>query len=280
MLRRLRPAAKAHMLEPLPRCSDGRPAARGGGVVAGQGLGDVLVGQAVEAVAAHAAVGDRARQGEGLRHLRLGAMERGVEAGHLGQLGCALHQRPDRGEVVRLVQGRERNVLFQRREHGCIDANGSGVGKPAVDDAVADADEALFAQLVAEEREQMVERAVVTQGRAVAPAFFAERASVAILGNEVRRRIQPLGLAAGDQLQRRAGGREERELETRRARIENGDRLAHVTSPLSCAARSRVASKRATSARRGYSSALRASWASMRRRSALSRMKPSASFCR
>ena len=44
---------------------------------------DEIVGQAVEAVAAHAGRREIARQGEVLGQRRLGAMERGVEAGDL-----------------------------------------------------------------------------------------------------------------------------------------------------------------------------------------------------
>ena len=102
---------------------------------------DVLVRQAVEAVALHAGVVQLAGQGEHLRELRLGAMERRVEASHLRQLGPALEQEPDRRQVVGLVQRRERNELRQVFQHRAVDAHRLGVLEPAVNDAVADARE-------------------------------------------------------------------------------------------------------------------------------------------
>ena len=92
----LRPPTIAHMLLPLPRCATTvRPAAAFASN-SRQHAGDVLVGQAVEAVAPHATLGDRRRQREGLRHLRLRAMEGGVEAGDLRQVGPKLRDDLDR----------------------------------------------------------------------------------------------------------------------------------------------------------------------------------------
>ena len=76
---------------------------RRAGVNLRQDGGDVFIGQAVEAVAPHAPLRDFGRQGEHLGHLRLAAMESGVETGHLQQLRLIGQQQPNRLEVVGLV---------------------------------------------------------------------------------------------------------------------------------------------------------------------------------
>ncbi len=90
-----------------------------------------------------------------------------------GSVRGTLQKRPDRREVVRLVQRRQRNELLQRRDHGCVDANGLAELESAVDDAMADGDEAMLGELRAQERDEMVERAVVSQLGAFTPRFLA-----------------------------------------------------------------------------------------------------------
>ena len=75
----------------------------------GQDRGDVLVRQAVEAVALHAGLADLARQRHQLGDRRLAAMEARVEAGDLRHAGQPLGDRLDGREVVRLVERRERD---------------------------------------------------------------------------------------------------------------------------------------------------------------------------
>ena len=67
----------------------------------------------MEAVAPHARLAYRARQGEQLRDLRLVAVERGVEAGDLRQVRQPPAHDADRLEVVRLVKRRERHERFE-----------------------------------------------------------------------------------------------------------------------------------------------------------------------
>src|SRR5208282_3802801 len=134
------------------------PAGGGFLVVGGQSLGDVLVGEPVESVASYAAVGDRPRECKCLCLLGLGTVECGVEASNLRQLRGAFQEGPDRRQVVRLVQRCERNVFRQRREHRRVDANRSAVLEPAVNDAMSNSYQALFAELRAQEGDQMIER--------------------------------------------------------------------------------------------------------------------------
>ena len=79
---------------------------------------DVLVRQAVKAVALHAGVADLARQRHELGDRRLAAMKAGVEAGDLRHVAAGVrHDRLDRREVVRLMQRRERHQRAQVLEH-------------------------------------------------------------------------------------------------------------------------------------------------------------------
>jgi hypothetical protein len=105
----------------VAQVGDDHAAARRAGPMLRQHFGDVLVGQAVEAVAAHALGGDGARQGEQLRDFGLAAVEGGVEAGHLRHAGQRGAERVDAGQVVRLVQRRQRNEAAQFVDHGGIE---------------------------------------------------------------------------------------------------------------------------------------------------------------
>ncbi len=168
-------------------------------VVARQRIGDVLVREPVKAVPAHAAIGDRPGQRERLRDGRRAVVKRRVEAGDLRQFRRAREQRPDRRQVVRLVQRRKRDVLFERGQDRRIDADGLRVLDSAVHHAVADAGQAVLGERRAHSRDQMVERAVVTELDSFAPGLLREDLSRAVLGDEARRRVQPLGLPARDQ---------------------------------------------------------------------------------
>ena len=191
----------------------------------------------MESIASYAAVGDRPRECKCLCHLGLGTVECGVEASDLRQLRRASQQGADRRQVVRLMQRCERNVLVQRRQHRRVDANRSAVLEPAVNDAVSNSCQALLAELRAQEGDQMIERAIVPKLDAVAPGLLAQGLPVPILGDETRRGMEAFDLSAHGQLERVATLGEERELQAGGACIENGDRIGHVTPPLSCSLR-------------------------------------------
>ena len=105
-----------------------------------QALGDIFVGQAVEAVAPDAfgmeLVRDRVMVGERI----VVAMEGGIEAGDLRQCREIAQQRPDRRQVVRLMQRRQRDVALQPRHDRMIDQHRASMIRPAMDDAMADGD--------------------------------------------------------------------------------------------------------------------------------------------
>ncbi len=103
-----------------------------------QALGNILVGQAVEAVAPDAfgmeLVRDRVVIGERI----VIAMKRGIEAGDLRQRREILRQGFDRREIMRLMQRRQRYVALQPRHDGMIDQHRPGMIRPAMHDAMAD----------------------------------------------------------------------------------------------------------------------------------------------
>ena len=161
------------MLEPLPRCSTTvRPPAAFASKLR-QNRGDVLVGQAVEAVAADALRVQLRGQREHLRDLRVAAVERGVEAGHLRQLRRALQQQADRRQVVRLMQRRERNELLQRLQHAGIQRAPAGVySSPPCTTRWPTPTRRSPAEVLPHVRHQMVERAGVAQLGALAPGLL------------------------------------------------------------------------------------------------------------
>ena len=68
-------------------------------------------------------------------------MESGVEAGDLRRRREGLHRRLDPGEIVRLVQRRERNEPLKLRDRGLVDQHRLDEIRPAVHDAMADRDD-------------------------------------------------------------------------------------------------------------------------------------------
>ena len=113
-----------------------------------QHAGNVLVGQAVKTVTAHAALGDGGRQRECLRYLRLRTVECGVEACDLRQFRPALGEQANRHQIVRLVQRRQRHVFLELREHLGRDERRLGEIEAAVYDAMANGDQAVVVRAV------------------------------------------------------------------------------------------------------------------------------------
>ena len=181
----------------------------------------------MEAVAAHALRVQLRGQREHLRDLRIAAVERSVEAGDLRQLGSALQQQPDRSQVVRLVQGRKRHELLQRCKHVGIQPDRPRVFEPSMHDTMADADQAIAGKPLAQKCHQMLERAGVTKLGSLTPRFLGGRLASAIQRNEVRRGVKAFDLAALIELQLVPSHQEERELDARRACIQDDDRVSH-----------------------------------------------------
>ena len=145
VLATLRPPCIAHMLAPLPRCSTTVLPAAARASYRRKRLRDVLVGKAVEAVAQHAALGDRARQRECLRHRGLVAMERGVEAGDLRQLRDRASSRSRIGaRLCGWCSGASGTYFSSASTTAAVDARRPRVLEPAVHDPMPDRREAII----------------------------------------------------------------------------------------------------------------------------------------
>ena len=128
-----------------------------------QAAHDVVVRQAVEAVAANAGVAELARQGEGLRDVRLAAMERRVEAGDLRKMRRRGGDRLDRRKVVRLVQRRQRHQAGELGQNVGIDARRRGELHAAMDDAMAERQHRPSGQQLAPQRDDLVGGAAMVE---------------------------------------------------------------------------------------------------------------------
>ena len=161
-----------------------------------QDRGDVLVREAVEAVALDAASRSSAGSGTSSATPDCAAMEAGVEAGDLRHAGQALGHRLDRGEVVRLMQRRERNQGAQIVEHFRRDDDRAARSRAAVHDPMADAEHARAAVPAAQPVGQRVERGRGRRRRCLSSVSLGDDGAAAILGGEAGRRPDAFDLAA------------------------------------------------------------------------------------
>ena len=166
----------------------------------GQHARDVLVGQAVEAVAADALVVEPAGQGEPVGELGMAAVERGVEAGDLRQLGLDRGDRADRrrgcaagaaapaGRAPRAWRAPPASIAHRRR---VVDA--------AVHHAVADRRAARSSPSCSRSQPPSTRNELsVAAGRdRPASARSTSAAPVGVLGDEARRGADALDLALG-----------------------------------------------------------------------------------
>ncbi len=86
-----------------------------------QALSNVLVGKAVKSVAPDAIVMELVRDRVVVRDLVVVAVKGRIEAGDLRQSRKIGQQRPDRRQIVGLMQRCQRNVTFQTRHDRMVD---------------------------------------------------------------------------------------------------------------------------------------------------------------
>ena len=170
-------------------------------IVLTQCLRDEFIRQAMKSVAPHATLGNRPGQRERLRERRLATVKSGVEACNLRHVRQAFEQRPDRREIVRLMQWRQRNEFFELGHHRRIDQHRRTVGDTSVHHAVADCREVMLRKIPAQEQDQVIERAFVAELRAVTPRTLGNNGVGGVLRDEARRREQSFGLAPRQQSQ-------------------------------------------------------------------------------
>ncbi len=140
-------------------------------------------------------------------------MEGGVEAGHLRQLRLVLHQHADRLEVVRLVQGRQRNELLQVSDNLGSQSDRRGVDGAAMHHPMANGHQPVLAKLLPQEAGQMSEPAIVAKRLSLRPPPFADDGARGIFGLESGGAVKPLDLPAEKQIKRLAPFQKERKLD-------------------------------------------------------------------
>ena len=258
------------MLAPLPRWQHDRPARGRARVELRQHRGDVLVGQAVEAVAAHARVASAPaaarRSARPAGCVRWNAVSKHATC---GSSGAPLEQRADRREVVRLVQRRERHELLEPGDHVAVEPDRRGVMRSRRGRRDGRPPRAVIAPCVAREQ--------VRSMCAIAPSWPSFAPSLPALLAPAARRRRPSRRSAArcrcpsiwprttsSSSAPRVG--EERELDARRAGVEDEDRVGHGTAHADSPCRPRLLAPRVRHAapprrtRRGAPAPSRRGW--------------------
>ena len=148
----------------------------------------------MEAISLHPGATDLQWQRNKIDFIAMSAMERGVEARHLGQVGTKRGDDLDRLQVVRLVQGRKRAQRRELRDHLRARPHRLRELQPAVNDAMADGDELVVAALSLQELDQMGDGAGMIQLAPLAPCLCADFGALRVLGDESRCRADAFDL--------------------------------------------------------------------------------------
>src|SRR4029453_4842117 len=104
-----------------------------------QNAGDVFIRESMKAVAPHALFFNFVRQGNEVNDRRVRTVETRGETGDLGNIGQTIENCFDRGEVVRLMQRRQRNQFVQLSQDFLSDDNWPSELRAAVHHAMAHA---------------------------------------------------------------------------------------------------------------------------------------------
>ncbi len=123
---------------------------------------DKLIGQTVKAVAAHAGIGNRARQCKPCRERRDGMVESRIEAGDLLQARTSGGNRPHGCEVIGHVQGIERCQRLKRRQERRSDQFRRDMVCSAMHNAMPDRYQPIAAQMRVSEVEQRMKCGIET----------------------------------------------------------------------------------------------------------------------
>jgi hypothetical protein len=160
-----------------------------------EALADVLVGQAMEAVAAHAFLVQPLRDREAIGYLRMAPMEGRIEAGHLKQVWLPLQDCADRGQVVGLMQGRQRHEALQMLDDFRGDNSGVAEIGTAVHHTMPHRDGQSATYLLSQECNDLVERGGHAADFGDGVGSIYQRAPLGILGHQSRARADTVNLA-------------------------------------------------------------------------------------
>ena len=179
----------------------------------------------MKAVAPDALLVVLARQREGIGHERVAAVKRGVEAGHLRRPREGDTRRVDAGQIVRLVQRRQRHQGFELGPAVVVDHDRLDMLGPAMHHAMADGRDLAVREAQAQPVQHALQGMAVVGHRAVEPLLVAFARGRD--GAEMRALAQPLDLADGQAIQAMRALLEQRELDRRRTGVE-GQQQAHA----------------------------------------------------
>ena len=180
----------------------------------------------MKAVTAYTAPGDLAWQRQRLLHFRPRPVECRVEARHLGRRVRLLGDAPDWREIVRLVQRRKRDQSRQVIGDVGVDALRHLEARTAVHDPMSDADQSAVGNLGAQPVHEKLGCQFVIRLDAVHPRLLAERVAIGIARRKMSGDADAFDLPFQSKAQifRRVI---ERELDARRARVQNKDQVGH-----------------------------------------------------
>ena len=193
-----------------------------------QAARDVLVGQPVEAIAAHARLVPAVGDGEAVRDLGVRAVKGRVEAGHLGDVRVAAANLPDRGQIVGLMQRGQRDKTVEIGQDGIVHPHrgrivGTAMDHPMPDRQWPDAAQASHQPIVELPQSR---RAVLDLGR-LEPRVDQARTR-GVDGRQMRPGADAFELTLEGEFQPGPGrDMEQLELDARRAGIDDQERALH-----------------------------------------------------
>ena len=154
------------------------------------------------------------------------AVEGRIEAGHLHESRISLGQRLHRSQVVRLVQGRERNEALEDAQHGIVHDHRRGVLRSAVGDAVADGDQVRPDVLLSQPGADAVHGGADLRHLARVERLVGQRHRRAVARIQPRALPDAVELAAADERRLRAVIEGiDTELQARRAGVDDEQRV-------------------------------------------------------
>ena len=157
--------------------------------------------------------------------MRLAAMKRRIEAGDLWEMRRHIHNGPDRCQVMRLMQGRERYQLRQRCQDRAIQADGCGVLHPAMHDTVPNAGYRSSFEQSPADREQFAGGHVVVESLD-RPVAFGDDVAIAVADLQLWRDADAFDLTAEPHADIGISVIK-RELHARRSSVDHGDAAGH-----------------------------------------------------
>lgn len=189
--------------------------------------GQVFIRQSMETVAAHAGAGIGMWQPQAGGDRWHVTMKGGIETCDLLQFGTQALDGFHRGEMVRLMQWRQRYELLQCRQRVRIDTHGLPERGAAMHDAMSHGGKLCMAQMRGHPCKQRPQQFLVRCRRGCTPCLPVHDGAVGCSGDKVRVFADSFDDAARDQMLRGQSVLVERELDARRAGIERKDGPVH-----------------------------------------------------